>query len=321
MTATENRAGTEGRPEAKTAETRATKIKAARAKAMMERDRASRDGEETGQPRGRPRPGGKPGRPLWRTVALPAERGGWGIALEPIALGLLVAPSVTGFFLALAALGSFLVRTPLKIAWTDLRRGQRLPRTRLALQFLLLYGALVVVGFAAAFLTGGLRPLLPLLAASPVTGLQLYYDLFSSARQLLPELAGPVALSSVAGGIALARGWSWPAALALWAVPGLRTMPTVLYVRARVRLERNIPVSIAPAILVHVLAAVAGLALTLAGLIPRLAALGLLILLARTVYGLSSHRKPITTKALGWSEVRLGVLYTLLAAVGYWTGL
>ena len=267
------------------------------------------------------RPGGQPGKPNWRTVALPSEHGGWGIVLEPIALGLLVAPSVTGAFLALAVFGSFLARTPLKVVWKDLRRGERYPRTALALRALALYGALVVLGFAGAIATGGITPVLPVLAASPLIGVQLYFDLFVTGRKLLPELVGPVALASVAGGMALAAGWSWPAALALWAVPALRTMPTVFYVRARIRMARNIPVSLAPPIAVHALAAAAGLALWLAGLIPGLAALGLVLLLGRTIHGLSSLRKPMTTKALGWSEVRLGVAYTLLSAAGYWLGL
>jgi hypothetical protein len=36
-----------------------------------------------------------------RLVALPAEHGGWGLLLEPIALGLAVAPSLAGTFLGM----------------------------------------------------------------------------------------------------------------------------------------------------------------------------------------------------------------------------
>ena len=35
-----------------------------------------------------------------KTIVLPAEHGGWGLLFEPIALGLLVAPSIAGFYLA-----------------------------------------------------------------------------------------------------------------------------------------------------------------------------------------------------------------------------
>ena len=50
-----------------------------------------------------------------KTIALPAEHGGWGLLFEPIALGLLVAPSIAGLYLALSAVGFFLARHPLAL--------------------------------------------------------------------------------------------------------------------------------------------------------------------------------------------------------------
>jgi hypothetical protein len=67
-----------------------------------------------------------------RTVALPHEHGGWGLTLEPVLLGLLVAPSVAGGALGAAAVLAFLVRTPLKVVGVDWWRHRHLPRTRLA---------------------------------------------------------------------------------------------------------------------------------------------------------------------------------------------
>jgi hypothetical protein len=52
----------------------------------------------------------------WRDVVLPREHGSWSLALEPLALGLLVAPSAPGGCLAVATLAGFLARRPLKIA-------------------------------------------------------------------------------------------------------------------------------------------------------------------------------------------------------------
>ncbi|HEX4980427.1 MAG TPA: YwiC-like family protein, partial [Ilumatobacteraceae bacterium] len=71
-------------------------------------------------------------RPLWRTVGVPSEHGGWGLTLEPVLLGLIVAPSLAGALLGAAALLAFLVRTPLKLAAVDARRGRWLERSRLA---------------------------------------------------------------------------------------------------------------------------------------------------------------------------------------------
>ena len=64
-----------------------------------------------------------------RTVALPAEHGGWALILEPIALGLLVAPSFRGLCIALAAFCCFLARQPLKLALSDHIKQRNLPRT------------------------------------------------------------------------------------------------------------------------------------------------------------------------------------------------
>ncbi|GIW24085.1 MAG: hypothetical protein KatS3mg069_0352 [Meiothermus sp.] len=55
-----------------------------------------------------------------KTVALPNEHGGWGFTLEPILLGLLVAPSWAGLGLGVFALAAFFTRHPLKLWLADL---------------------------------------------------------------------------------------------------------------------------------------------------------------------------------------------------------
>lgn len=51
------------------------------------------------------------------TVFLPKEHGSWSLALEPLALGLLVAPTIAGAALTTAALAGFFARRPLKAAF------------------------------------------------------------------------------------------------------------------------------------------------------------------------------------------------------------
>lgn len=57
------------------------------------------------------------------TVFLPKEHGSWSLALEPLALGLLVAPSLAGGALAGAVLAGFFARRPLKAALARKRQG------------------------------------------------------------------------------------------------------------------------------------------------------------------------------------------------------
>ena len=70
----------------------------------------------------------------WRAVAIPSEHGGWGLTLEPALLGLLVAPSIAGAAIGLAAFLAFLVRTPLKTVLVDRVRHRELDRDRVARQ-------------------------------------------------------------------------------------------------------------------------------------------------------------------------------------------
>jgi len=91
----------------------------------------------------------------WRSVAVPKEHGGWGFLLDPILLGLLVAPSPAGLFLVLLDLAAFLARTPLKIVWKDTQRGRRYARTAAALKALFVYAVLAVFSLVAALILGG----------------------------------------------------------------------------------------------------------------------------------------------------------------------
>src|SRR5215216_5422232 len=145
-----------------------------------------------------------------KTVALPVEHGGWGIALEPVVLGLIVAPSFAGAGLAFATMGAFLARHPLKLLAADRRNNRRFPRTEMAKRFVLLYGAVAVLGLLVALLAAPDRQFLwPLLLAAPLAAVQLISDAKGKSRALWPELAGSAAMAAVAASIALAGGWKW----------------------------------------------------------------------------------------------------------------
>lgn len=50
-----------------------------------------------------------------KTVAIPAEHGGWGFLCEPLILGLLIAPSLAGIGIVLMMAAAFLLHQPFKI--------------------------------------------------------------------------------------------------------------------------------------------------------------------------------------------------------------
>src|SRR5215813_10228873 len=151
-----------------------------------------------------------------KPIALPAEHGGWGLLFEPIALGLLVAPSVAGFYLALSATGFFLARHPLTLLVFNRKRSST--RTVLARRFAMLYLAIGTASFVAALVFTRHQFILPLLAAMPFAFVQVAHDWIGRRRALISELAGAIAISSLAPSIALSGGWSAKASIALWAI-------------------------------------------------------------------------------------------------------
>jgi hypothetical protein len=252
-----------------------------------------------------------------KAIALPPEHGAWGFLLEPIVLGLLVAPSLAGWCLALAVVGAFLIRHPLKLAVTDWQRGKRYARTALAERVLLAYGALTVIGLALAVALAGWAIMLPLFMALPLVLTMLASTIQNRGRDLIPELAGASALAVTASGIALAGDTSAQTAFALWAILSARDLPSILYVRARLRLEKERPFSWALVFLANVIAVIAVLALVLLDLAPLLALLALLILFVRALYGLSPYRRRVRTQTIGFLEIAYGLLVVIAAALGY----
>lgn len=256
-------------------------------------------------------------RSSWRAVALPAEHGGWGLLGEPIALGLALAPSVAGACLALAAVAAFLARHPFRLVMIDRRKHLRYPRTDVAERFLLGYG-----GIALAFLLAAVAlsdtafwPVLAIVA--PVGLLALVHDALGRSREAVAEAAGGVALCAVATAIALAGGFptapAWGAGLLL----ALRAVPSVLYVRARIRLDRGLPAGPWLALGAHALALVAALVLAWHSWAPWVAAAVFGVLLLRAALCLSPWRGSVRPQTLGYQELAFGLLTLVVLALGY----
>jgi hypothetical protein len=255
-----------------------------------------------------------------KTVALPNEHGGWGLSLEPVVLGLLVAPNWTGAGLAVATMAAFLTRHPLKIAAADRRRGRRFARTPAAERFALLYGAGALSGFTLAIWTApDWEFLLPLALAAPLAAVQLAYDLRGESRSLWPELAGAAALASVAAAMALAGGWSLAAALGLWALLAARVVPTILFVRARLKQLHGKRAAIWPVMVAHLAALGAGAVLASFGVVTWLGPLALAILAGRALHGFGESES-VTAKRIGIRELIYGALLVGFVAAGGFAG-
>lgn len=249
----------------------------------------------------------------WRAAAqltLPKEHGSWSLALEPVAFGLLVAPSVAGAALALAAVSGFFLRRPLKLALAA-KPDARQPLALVCVTALTLAGLSALILAARLGAVGGWRPLLPAALAGMVF---MWCDGRNGAREGAAELAGAVAFALLPAAFGALAGWSLAASLALAAIMLVRSVPTVLTVRASIRIRKGRPHVITPARLT----AGAGIFLVAWLVSLQLApwlALGFALLLAARTAWLLLWRPQLTARTVGIVEAVLGVLLVLVLAL------
>ena len=236
-------------------------------------------------------------------------------------LGLALAPSSAGACLALSALAGFLSRHPLKLVLVDRRRGVRYPRTVLAEAWFAGYAAVALLALAAAFALAS-APFWPALAvAAPLALVMVASDFAGRSRDVVAEMAGGVALCGSAAAVALACGAPAAVAFSASGLLALRALGSVLFVRARIRLDRNLGAQPVPVVAGHL--ATVGITVLLAarGAAPWLAVAAFVVLLARAAWGLSPYRQRARPQVLGFQELGYGVLTLVLVLVGYRAGL
>ncbi len=187
---------------------------------------------------------GRAERPAWRRVAMPSEHGGWGLTLEPPLLALLIAPSLAGVAIGLAALLAFLARTSGKLVLVDLSRRRWLPRTRRAAVVSSIELVLIVVLAVAALGLAGGSWIYPVLAGLPLLAIELWYDARSRGRRLIPELCGAIGIGATGAAVVVAGDEPWQLGVAIWAILAGRALVSIPFVRAQiVRLRRGVPMS------------------------------------------------------------------------------
>lgn len=253
-------------------------------------------------------------RRLWRSVAIPSEHGGWGLTLEPILAGLLVAFSWSGAALGFAALLAFVARTPLKLALVDRRRGRSLPRTRLATR--VAAGELLIAALAIglAGLSSGWSWLVPLVLAAPLFGVELWFDIRSRGRRLVPELSGAVGIAAIAPAIVLAGHGDARPGVALWLVLTGRAVASIPFVRTQVDRLHHGTAPLLACDAFQVTGALIGLG---AALVERsLLTGGVAVVALATAQAVWTRRPVRPAKVVGIRQMVLGFAVVGLAAAG-----
>ena len=250
-----------------------------------------------------------------RTVALPSEHGGWGLTLEPVLLGLLVAHSVSALCIGLAAVLAFLARTPLKLAVVDARRGRTLERTRMARKVAAAELAVLAVLVVVAFLTATPGFWWPIFGIAPLLLVELSYDIRSRSRRLIPELAGAVGIAGVAAMMALAGGLDTAVALGLWAVLAGRAIAAIPTIRSQVLKLHGRPTNdVLPVVADLVaLALVAATAVAEPALLAGAVAVAVAIVAQRALIAWAPTERAVV---LGIRQTVMGLAVVIATAIG-----
>jgi hypothetical protein len=250
-------------------------------------------------------------RPAIRLI-LPKEHGSWSLALEPIALGLLVAPSVAGSALAIAAIAGFFLRRPLKILFREANGERR----EIALAGIFALAAIAFSGLWLAAKIGGLEKLWPLIPAA-LAGLAFVgFDSRNEGREGGAEISGAFAFGILPAAFATLAGWNFFAAISLAAVALARSVPTVLFVRAFLRIGKGCAANIAPAIVGATIGFLLVASLVFFETVPWPAALFALALTVRAIFLLGT-RPNFSAKTVGVAEAIFGAAMVLSLAVAW----
>ena len=252
----------------------------------------------------------------WRAVAVPREHGGWGLTLEPVLLGLLVAWSWAGLAVGLAAFGGFLVRTPIKVAAVDARRGQWRGRSRLAMQIAAAELAAIAALVTVATITAGFEWWTPVAIAAPLVAVELWYDVRSRSRRLVPELCGAVGVAAASAAVVLAGGGGHRLAFGVWLVLTARSIASIPFVRAQIMRARRGSTETRSsdlAQLAGVLVAAGAVALEPSTWLG--AVLVTAIVFAQVWW---SRRDPPAVKVIGFRQMGLGLAVVAATATGVW---
>lgn len=243
----------------------------------------------------------------WREVALPKEHGSWSLAFEPVAFGLLAASSPGGAWLGLAVATAFFARRPLRIAGRE-HTGERAATARGAV---IACGTCAALALAGAVATAGATWLWWLAPAVLGSAVFAWFDLRNEGRAATAEVAGAAAFAWLPAAFATLSGWTPAAAFALAIVMVGRSVPAVLCVRAALRHAKTGEHCRGPALIAAGVALASGLALAAAELAPRLAAVALAVLAARTILLLVFPQPVLRARTIGMIEAVLGLAFVV----------
>jgi hypothetical protein len=158
--------------------------------------------------------------------------------------------------------------------------------------------------------------------AAPLVGIELWFDVRSRGRRLVPELCGAVGIASLAASVALAGGAPVVVAAVAWLLLAARSVAAIPYVRAQVlRLHRpeRAPGPGPGGVLAAQAAGLVGAAAAV-GFVPAALAGAVAVVASSAVRLVGLRRPPRSAPRLGAIESALGAVVVVATAVGLHLG-
>jgi hypothetical protein len=170
------------------------------------------------------------------------------------------------------------------------------------------------VGLAVA--AAGWTWLVPFALATPLFAVELWFDVRSRGRRLVPELCGAIGITSAAAAIAIAGGQPADLAIAVWAVLSARALASIPFVRTQIgRLRHGTPPGTADAF--QLAAALAAVAATV---IDHRVVVGAAALVVVASVQVAALRRPVPPpKILGLRQMAMGLAVVAATATGVLT--
>jgi hypothetical protein len=211
---------------------------------------------------------------------------------------------------------AFVARTPLKVLLVDAHRRRELDRTKLARRVLAGEGVVLVALIAVALRVAKSPFWMPLVVVGPLLAIELWFDMRSRSRRLIPELAGAVGITGVAAIVVLAggQGGAVAVAVAVWVILIARSLTAIVTVRdqvGRLHGRSGHPRRIVAADLGAAALAIGAVA------IERSAAAGAIAVVTAIVAQRALAMRPIPRAVvLGLRQTVLGLFVVIVTAVG-----
>jgi hypothetical protein len=249
----------------------------------------------------------------WQDTVAPKEHGSWSLAFEPLVLGLLVAPSLSGGLLATALAAVFFARRPLRL----MVREQRAERRRLAQKALIACGLVALTALVTILAHSGGAWMIWVTPMAVCGGVFAYFDAQGAGREELAEIAGAATFAFAPAVIASLAGWSYAAGMSLALVMLGRSVPTVMFVRSYLRAAKTGARHVVPALVAASSAILVTSVLVGEKQAPMVALVFVGLLAIRAGALLGEALGCVRARTLGMSEAIAGVVFVIGLALAW----